>query len=159
MDATINADYLLRMAERVERNGADFYQMAATYVQETAAAQLLLQLAAMEARHEQIFAAMRSRLEDGQQNLELDPRSETAMYLKGLLAGKFFDIRTGPGDYLRGSDSVRDILLTAIGLEKETIAFYEGVKRVLRPEDAPAVEAVLREEMRHVSQLAGALER
>jgi rubrerythrin len=157
MDTPINADYVLQMAERIERNGADFYRMAAAHVRKAETAQLLLQLAGMEAQHEQTFAQMRHRLAAQQGSLELDPESETSRYLKGLLAGKFFDVRTGPADYLRDGDSPQKVLLTAIGLEKETIVFYEGVKRVVRDEDKPVVETVLREEMGHLSQLLGVL--
>jgi rubrerythrin len=157
VNTQINADYLLQMAERIEHNGADFYRMAAAYVRNDRTAQMLLRLADMEAHHEQIFAKMRQELAAQPNSPELDPKSETATYLKELLAGKFFDIRTTPADLLRAKDSPQDILLTAIGLEKETIIFYEGVKCVVRPQDQPAVEAVLREEMGHVTQLLQAL--
>jgi rubrerythrin len=134
-----------------------FYQMAAVQVHNAGAGQMMLQLAAMEANHERIFADMRKRLAGRQKPLEIDQGSDTANYLRGLLAGKFFDIRTTPAQVFQCSDSVREILLTAIGLEKETLVFYEGVRRVVAEEDRPAVEAVLREEMKHISQLAGAL--
>jgi rubrerythrin len=157
VDTRINADYLLQMAERIERNGTDFYRMAATYVRDARTSQLLLQLAGMEAQHEHIFAEMRRRLAAQHSSLELDPESETSMYLKGLLAGRFFDIHTRPADFLRSNDSPREVLLTAIGLEKETVVFYEGVKRVMCEDDKPVMETVLREEMGHISQLARAL--
>ncbi|MFA6133839.1 MAG: ferritin family protein [Phycisphaerae bacterium] len=158
MDMQINPAYVLEMAERIERNGVDFYQIAARYVSDARSAQLLLQLAAMEGRHEEIFAEMRRRLGGGPESGEpLDPDSETALYLRGLLAGKFFDIRTTPADYLRPKDTASDILLTAIGLEKETLVFYEGVKQVVRPADRPVVERVLAEEMGHIAQLASVL--
>ena len=157
MDTQINADYVLQMAERIEHNGADFYRMAAGYVRSTGTAQLLLQLAAAEAQHEQTFAAMRHRLAGQQGSPELDPKSDTWTYLKGLLGGKFFDVHTSPADLLRDKDSPQDILLTAIGLEKETVVFYEGVKSVVREEDRSVVEAVLREEMGHIAQLLRAL--
>ena len=157
MNTQINADYLLQMAERIEHNGADFYRMAAAYVRDDRTAQLLLRLADIEANHERIFAKMRKELGPQTGGLELDPKSETAEYLRELLAGKFFDVRTTPADLLRAKDSPQDILLTAIGLEKETLIFYEGVKRVLRPQDQSAVEAVLREEMGHVTQLLQAV--
>jgi rubrerythrin len=158
MGTPINADYLLRMAERIEHNGVDFYRMAASYVQDIAVSQLLLQLATMEARHERLFADMRSRLAAGQRSLELDPQSETSAYLTSLLEGKFFDIRIQPSDYLRPNDSLRDVLLTAIGLEKQTVAFYEAVKPVMSEQDRPVVGTVLREEMDHISRLTKALE-
>ena len=50
------------------------------------------------------------------------------------------------------------MLLTAIGFEKETIVFYECVRRVVAgTRDAEALEAIIREEMGHISRLAGAL--
>ena len=106
MDTRINADYLLQMAERIERNGTDFYRMAASYVRNASAAQLLLQLAGMEAQHERIFAQMRRRLAAQQTSPELDPESETSTYLEGAagpgaMALAAFQVRWKPSG---GSD-------------------------------------------------------
>ncbi len=159
MDAPITADYVLAMAERIEHNGQQFYLMAAERLEDPGRRQLLLELADMEARHRETFSEMRQRLAAGAAGeTEIDPDGDTAAYLRTLLDGTFFDVEVTPADYLRGDESRQAILQTAIGLEKETVVFYEGVRRVLSgKQDEAALEAILREEMGHISALAGAL--
>jgi len=159
VNASIHADYLLQMAQRIEQNGRDFYVLAANAAAAAGARQVLLQLADMEADHIKTFTAMRLRLAGRPEPPPpIDPNGETAVYIRALLAGSFFDPQTRPGDYLRGKESRQDILLTAIGLEKETILFYEAVRPVLADrEDEEAMENIIREERRHISRLAGLL--
>ena len=60
MGMPFNADEVFEMAEQIERNGARFYRTAAEKFPEVNP--LLLELAAMEDKHEKTFAAMRSEL-------------------------------------------------------------------------------------------------
>ncbi len=159
MSGEITADYVLELAQRVERNGRDFYLMAAGMVQKASTEQTLRSLAAMESDHEQVFATMRAHLPTRDESGSVDPTGEAASYLRALVRGKFFDANAGPGSYFTHRESVRDILLTAIGLEKETITFYTGVKELLTDEkDKQAVEQIIREEMHHISRLGGQLQ-
>ena len=57
-----NADEILQMAEKIEKNGADFYRECAGNVADPAAVELLEKLAAMEDDHEKTFANIRSQL-------------------------------------------------------------------------------------------------
>ncbi len=158
MDEPITADHAFQMAERIELKGQQFYILAANLIRASGARQTLSMLGDMEAQHASRFAAMRKRL-GSQLAPGIDPDGETAAYLKALLAGKFFDDQIGPQDYLRGGESRQDILLTAIGMEKETIVFYEGVKQIVAAkEDREALEAIIGEEMGHISKLAGMLD-
>ena len=158
MTAPITSDYLLRMAERVEQNGRDFYRLAADAVPDPTVGQVFAWLADMEDGHMKTFAAMRERL-GGQAGGPAEPDEQTADYVRALLRGKFFDADADPADWFAGGESPRDLILTAVGLEKETIAFYEALRRVLAgDEDATeALDGVLREEMRHVADLSARL--
>jgi len=158
VNESIDADYLLQMAERIEQNSRDFYALAAADAS-TSARQVLLQLAEIEAGHFDTFAAMRNRLpKRSEPTPPIDPHGETGAYIRALLAGTFFDPKTSPANYLRGNESRQEILLTAIGLEKETVLFYEAVKPFLAAEaDEQVLEEVICEERRHISTLAGLL--
>jgi rubrerythrin len=122
LSTAIGIDYIFDMAERIERNGRDFYLTAARMATDASARDMLTNLGEMEARHESTFAAMRARVVGAGEVTSLDPQSDIVIYLKSLVRGRFFDISADPGSYFAGGESLKDILLTAIGLEKETIA-------------------------------------
>jgi len=157
MDEPITADGALQIAEQIELKGQRFYTLAADMIADARARQPLLLLAGMEAEHAKSFAATRERLST-QPAADIDPNGETANYLRALLADRFFDPQVSPRDYLGGGESPQQILMTAIGMEKETIVFYEGLKQIVAAkEDAQAVSAIITEETRHISRLAGML--
>jgi len=157
MTTAITGDYVLRMAEQIERNGAEFYGIAAVHAPEPARP-VLLELATAEAQHQQQFHDIRSRL-SGKPAGAGEPDQEVTAYLQGLLAGKFFESTADPASYFDGSETYRDIVLTAIRLEKEIIAFYEGVKLVLGDKDSRSVvELIIRAEMGHITTLARQLD-
>lgn len=153
MNSEITGDYVLQMAQRIEHNGADFYMLAAEQAPEMA--QPLLQgLAQQELEHEQQFAQLRESLAQTEAN-QIDPDGEEATFIQGLLEGRFFDPQAVPADYFTGGETFRDILLTAIRLEKESIAFYEGLKAILTDTKALlVVELIIVAEKRHVGELA-----
>jgi rubrerythrin len=159
LSTAIGIDYIFDMAERIERNGRDFYLTAARIATDASARDMLTNLGEMEARHESTFAAMRARVVGAGEVTSLDPQSDIVIYLKSLVRGRFFDISADPGSYFAGGESLKDILLTAIGLEKETIAFYVGLKEVVPTEqDELIVENIIREEMGHISTLGRQLQ-
>ena len=61
-------------------------------------------------------------------------------------------------DALTGKETLEDILRTALGLEKDSILFYLGVKDMVPPNyGQEKIDEIIREEKRHVAQLAGLL--
>lgn len=160
MKESLDADYVLQMAQRVEQNGQDFYLIAARRIGDPTACQLLMALADREGSHAQTFGAIRKRLAAARPPREAstDVDGPLGRYVHGLYAGKFFDPAVGPEQYFRGNESPQDIVMTAIGQEKESILFYEGLKQVLASDDdLAAVDRIIREETQHISDLAGLL--
>lgn len=152
---TFNADEVLEIAETIERNGAQFYGKAADSASGSVA-DLFRKLAEMEVQHEQTFKAMRSELGEAETNpVTFDPYSEGVLYLQALADGKIFDIKANPADALSGSETPQDVLRTAIGLEKDTVVFYLGLRDIVpgnRGRDR--VEDIIQEEMSHVRILS-----
>jgi rubrerythrin len=147
MSINFNADEILRMAEQIERNGRDFYSRAATRAAESRTAQLLLGLAAMEVEHEKRKATVS------------DPDDQASAYLRAWADGHVFDVRSNPADKLTGKEKVENILQIAIGLEKDSIVFYLGMKDGI-PErlGRSKVDEIIKEEMRHMASLSRELE-
>jgi len=148
---TFNADEILEMAVQIEHNGAAFYRKAASFL--PAARTILDTLAAMEDDHERTFAAMRSALTDTERKpLTADPDNVAAQYLKSMADARVFV--ADPKSELTGKESLRDVILAAIGKEKDSIVFYQSMKDVVpRSAGTARIDDIIRQEIGHILQL------
>ncbi len=151
---TFDAFEVFEIAEQIERNAAKFYRGASETFEDGDIRQTLLNLAEWETEHERIFAGMRRRLasSDHQSGLAMSrqivggPRA-----MAGLAA---FGIRPDPRDELKGAESRADVLSRALGKEKESIAFYEGLKDfAVEAVGIEKIDEIIEEERRHVAIL------
>ncbi|MBA7641032.1 hypothetical protein ES703_48704 [subsurface metagenome] len=114
-----NADEVLEMAIRIERNGAAFYRKAAGLQSDEKNRDFFESLAAMEDKHQETFTA---------------------------------------ADALTGNETLEDIVNIALGLEKDSILFYLGLKSMVPPKyGRDKIEQIIEEERKHVAQLTGIL--
>jgi rubrerythrin len=153
------ADEIFEIAEQIERNGSRFYRRAAQGVTDSRARQVLLDLAAMEDEHERVFAAMRGELLEQERAPRVpDPYGEAILYVRGMADGHVFDVRTDPAERLTGKETMEEVLRTAIGLEKDSIVFYLGLKEIV-PErlSKQRIDDIIKEEMGHIAVLSGEL--
>jgi len=153
-----NADEVFEMAEQIERNGARFYRAAAKKIPEVS--QVFSDLAAMEDEHEKTFAAMRSEL-SGTEVVPpvFDPDGQAQMYLRVMADEHVVNVKTDPVEQLAGKETPEEVLKMAIGLEKDSIAFYVGLKEsVSSRAGKDKVEAIIKEEMGHIATLSQKLE-
>jgi len=155
MSFEFNADEILEMAEKIERNGARFYRKAAELVKDAVVSKLLQDLAAWEDGHERAFATMRADLARQEREPRVfDPEHETSMYLRAMADGHVFDVRVDPADRLTGKESAEDILRMAIGQEKDSIVFYTGLKEMISQTSGKVrIEEIIKEEMGHIGFL------
>ena len=160
MSIYFNADEILQMAEQVERNGSAFYRRAASFAARFTTAQFLLKLAAMEDEHEKTFARMRADLSEQERAAPVsDPEDQASLYLRAWADGQVFDVRSNPAERLQGKERVEDILQMAIGLEKDSIVFYLGMKEAIPQRLGQSkVDGIIKEEMRHIATLSRELE-
>ena len=156
MATTFNADEILEIAEQIERNGARFYREAAAGIEEPDSKKSLLDLAKMEDFHEETFREMRSALAKTNAIAALlDPDSEAALYLQAFAGAHVFDPSADPVDFLEGGKSVADILKKAIGLEKDSVVFYLGIKQMVPAElGRDKIEEIIQQEMKHIALLS-----
>ena len=163
MSYDFNADEIFEMAEQIERNGAKFYRRMAENVSDISIRQLFLDLAAMEDEHEKTFASMRADLSDQERKPTVfDPEGEAALYLRALANLRVFD-EEGKEDFVLPEDlpeeeKTKKIFRVAIGLEKDSIAFYLGMKELV-PErlGKKKIDDIMKEEMGHIRLLSNRL--
>jgi rubrerythrin len=157
MPIPFNADEVFTLAEQIERNGAAFYRKCAeNNIEEKS---FLLELADMENNHLEIFQNMHRSVTSRESELfTADPDRQAAAYLNTMAGGYVFDTNKDPSATISGSESLPDILRIAIGLEKDSIVFYLGIKDMV-PKTAgkEKIESIIKEEMRHVTMLGNKL--
>ncbi len=160
MSITFNADEIFEMAEQIERNGAKFYREAAGNASDADVKKLLLDMAVMEDGHEKTFIQMRKELsaEDKESNL-FDPDDEVAQYLQTMADFHGTEGKASSTEQLTGNENLAEILTIALQAEKNSIAFYVGIKDMLVTQSGKRkIRAIIIEEMAHVSTIGGKLQ-
>jgi rubrerythrin len=159
MSYDFNAAEIFEMAIQIEANGAAFYRKAAELQQDPADKKFLETIAEMEDRHKIGFEEMKARVSDLEKSQTVfDPNEELFLYLKAMA-----DAHGGEGSpdalkQLTGNETMAQVVQTAIGLEKESILFYIGLKDIVPPNLGRArIDQIIEEEKKHVAQLSGFL--
>ncbi|MHC4426026.1 MAG: ferritin family protein [Planctomycetota bacterium] len=158
MGMPFNADEVFEMAEQIERNGGKFYRAAAEKF--PVVRELLLNLAEMEDEHEKTFATMRAELSTKEtQPPVFDPDGEAQMYLRVMADCHVFNVKADPVEQVAGKATPEDVLKMAIGVERDSIAFYVGLKEsVSHRAGKDKIDGIIREEISHVALLNHKLE-
>ena len=159
MSITFNSDEIFEIAVQIEKNGAMFYRMAADMFSDEAINSLLLELAAMEDQHEKTFDALRDELSAGDPvALVFDPDDQAALYLQAVADGNVFDLKGGPSAMLPDGITIEELLNTAIGVEKESVVFYTGMKEIVAKKlGKDKIDIIIKEEIGHITNLRGKL--
>jgi len=67
-------------------------------------------------------------------------------------------VKADPSRKLTGKESIGEILKTAIGLEKDSIVFYLGIKDLVAPDlGRGRIDEIIHQEMGHIATLSGRL--
>jgi rubrerythrin len=156
MAYAFNANEMLDLAIRIEENGGRFYRKAAQLQSDPENQALLDQLATMEAHHKLTFETMKKGLsEAGKTATVFDPLEESGQYLAAMADAHGGEGSPAIADTLTGKESIVQIIDIAIGLEKESILFYLGLKDMVPPEyGQEKLDQIIREEQRHLTQLS-----
>ena len=155
MGVSFNADEVFEMAEQIERNGATFYREAAGKVTGQEMKDMFLNMASMEDGHLQTFQSMRKELAAVEKaETAFDPYNEASLYLQTMADGKGSEGMKSPTEKLTGKESAQELLEIAIGAEKNSVLFYVGLKDLVSAKAGrDKVEAIIREEVKHVADL------
>ena len=154
-----NADEVFEMAIRIEENGAAFYRKAAGLQSDAENRAFLEKLAAMEDGHKATFIEIRKTLTDKDKDGKVfDPQDELSQYLAAMSDTHGGEGSPSAADSLTGTETIEELLTTAIGLEKESVLFYLGIKDMVSPEyGLESIDDIIREERGHIAQLTSLL--
>jgi rubrerythrin len=155
MPALFNADEVFAIAVQIENNGAAFYRKAARGQKDEGNVAYLEELARMEDDHARIFTEMRQGASAGSAGGGSDLYNEGALYLSAIADGYRVEGSPKVADSLTGEETMEDIVRTAIGLEKDSIVFYLGLRDVV-PETLgrDKIDLIIAEEKKHIVTLS-----
>ncbi len=157
MGALFSADEVFAIAIQMEENGAAFYRRAAA-LQGGDNAALFQSLVDMEEGHKKTFEAMRAGFAGSQPDTDL--YNEGGLYLAAIAGGHRVEGSPKVAATLTGNESAADLLQIAIGLEKEGILFYLGMRDVV-PEalGKDKIDFIIDEEKKHLVSLTAELKK
>ena len=160
MSIVFNADEIFNIAVQIEKNGAGFYKKAASSAKNAAIKDKLLNLADMEIDHEATFEGMRKQLKGEDKGATAyDPDEETQLYLNAFAKGHVFNIDANPAEELTGNETPQEILKKAIGLEKDSVIFYLGIKDMVPANlGKDKIDGIIAQEMGHIRLLSKELD-
>lgn len=156
-----NVAEALEMAIQIEKNGAAFYRKAASLQKKDEDKKFLETIAKMEDRHQAGFDEMKTALAETEKSQTVfDPNEELSLYLKAMADAHGGEGNPDVTEQLTGEESMTQIIETAIGLEKESILFYIGLKDMVPPKlGRDKIDKIIQEEKKHVVQLTGFLKK
>ena len=155
MKYDFNAAEIFEMAIRIEENGAEFYRKAASAQANETTRETLKRLAIMEDHHKSLFVTMKKTYPMPEKTQTVfDPEGESSQYLAAMADGHGGEGSTKVADALTGKESLKEIIDIAIGLEKESILFYIGLKDMVPPQyGQDQLNNIISEERKHIIQL------
>jgi rubrerythrin len=142
---------LLDIAVSIERNGIAFYDALSNLSSDRASREVFQNLSAMEIQHEQTFNEMLQGpkvYEPFEAYAEEYARlmtalAETAVFPTAQAAVEMANEAAGPVEALE----------IAIQAEKDSILFYNEMRRVTKPDQVSVVDQIVEEERSHLMQL------
>jgi rubrerythrin len=156
MSFKFNVEEIFEMAVKMEQEGAQFYRTAAGHCDDVAIREVLLDLAEMEDGHQQMFRDLKNMLTAADAvPTAYDPEDQTVQYLTAMVEHSVFkeNASFNPKD-------LQQVFERALQAEKDSIAFYNGLKNLVTGDfGKERVDAIIHEEMNHVSMIAGLLNR
>lgn len=142
---------IIELGIQIEKNGRDFYTALAHQWKDSVAAEIFSYLAGEEGKHIQIFKNILEKTE--KYEIPVAYADEYFAYMNAL-AGDYVFTRKNKGKQIAGGiTSGKDAVITGIRFEKDSILFYEGIKKAVPGHDRAIVAALIKEEERHLRQL------
>lgn len=143
---------IVEMGIQIEKNGKDFYDTLAGQSQDEKAKGIFKYLAAEEEKHIATFQKMLDAV-----NKYDPPESypgEYFAYMRALASEHVFTEENKGEEIAKGIKSDREAVDMGIKLEKDSMVFYEGIKKVVPEGQHKVIDALIAQETEHFNQLS-----
>ena len=151
MDKRFSSCEIVEMSIQIEKNGKDFYSAIAGKTEEPEVKKVFTYLAGEEEKHIEVFKGIFAS------TCDLSPEGafpEDYFAYMNALAGQYVFTKKNKGAELAGSVGSRDEGIdVGITFEKDSILFFEEVKKAVPEKDRAAIDLLIEEEKKHLKQL------
>ena len=142
---------MLEVAKTMEIDGIEFYSRAAENASDEKVAQLLSNLASWEKNHLDHFSEIQEAIKKAD---SFNPDNEAMKYLDCFVKYAVFSADKDIAINVQKQDT-QNVLRYAMGLEKDAICFYLGIKAMMNnSEGVKTIDDVITEEMSHITILS-----
>ncbi|MBU1083688.1 MAG: ferritin family protein [Candidatus Omnitrophota bacterium] len=157
MDNKFSGCEIVEMAVQIEKNGKDFYTVLSDITNSPDVGGIFDYLAGAEEKHMEIFRGIFDGA-CGYEPAEAYP-GEYFAYIKALAGQYVFTVKDKGKELGKSVKSLEEGIELAIGFEKDSILFYEEVKKNVPKGSEGMVEGIITEEKAHLRQLLGLVKR
>jgi rubrerythrin len=151
MGNVFSGSEIVEIGIQIEKNGRDFYREVSNCSQSENSKKVFNYLMDAEEEHIETFSRLLSSVKSYEPP-EAYP-GEYFSYMKALADDHIF---TKPGagcDIGKKVSSDMDAINMGIGFEKDSIKFYEGMKKVVPEKDHGMLDSLIKEEQKHLKEL------
>jgi len=143
---------IVEMGIQIEKNGRDFYATLVKQSKNSQAKEIFEYLAGEEGKH---IATFQKILESVQkyEPAEAYP-GEYFAYMNALASEHVFTQKDKGEEMAQQVADEKEAINMAIGSEKDSIVFYEGMKKVVPEYDHQLLEELISQEQSHLRQLS-----
>ena len=142
---------IVEMGIQIEKNGKDFYNALVNQSKNDKAKELYRFLAGEEQKHIIAFQSILDKLDVSSQ-AESYP-GEYIQYVKDLSSKYVFTQKDKGEAIAKQVKSDKDAIDLGIGFEKDSIIFYEGIKKAIPQAHCKVVDELILQETSHLNKL------
>ncbi len=152
MDNIFAGSEIVKLGIQIEKNGRDFYNTLSSQSKNQKASEIFKYLAGEEEKHIKTFQEILNKTEKYEPSgLDAD---EYFAYMNALASEYVFTQKDKGKEIAKTIKSDQEAMNMGIGFEKDSIVFYEGMKKVVPEYDLKIVDALITQEQGHLKILS-----
>lgn len=142
---------VVQLGINIEENGRDFYNTLAQESKNTKTKNIFKFLAGEEEKHIMVFQGILQKTEEFEpQGMGAD---EYYAYMNSLASQHVFTQKDKGREIAKSIKTDQEAIDKGISFEKDSIVFYEGIKRVVPAHDHKIVDSLIEQEKSHLEKL------
>lgn len=142
---------IVEIGVQIEKNGKDFYNTVAAQSKDEKARQIFVYLAEQEDKHIEVFQKILSDVK------QYDPAEsypgEYSAYMNALASEHIFSKKDQGVRVAKNTSGDKQAVELGMSFEKDSIIFYEGMKKAVPSSEHKLIEELIKQEQAHLTQL------
>ncbi len=143
---------MVELGIEIERNGRDFYNTLASQSKNQKAGEIFRYLAGEEEKHIKVFQEILNKTEKYElSGLDAD---EYFAYMNALASEYVFTQKDKGKEIAKTIENDKEAVDMGIGFEKDSIIFYEGMKKAVPEYGLKIINELIMQEQSHLKKLS-----